>query len=299
LRTWPRSNTLDAVTQGRMIGKSGGELPSGFWQIFRWQPHPELAAHVRRYYGHFESSSRLVRRRELPSGEVALIISLGPHYQLVDPASGHSLRTLRTFVAGLDDTYSLVDSRIPGAAIQVDFSPLGGRRLLQLPMHLVSKRTTELNELFGSEADRLIEALYEAPNWQIRFVTLDNFLLSKLRRSEKPADEIHWAWRQLDLSRGAIPIHQITGRLGWTRKRLIKTFRNEIGIPPKALARVLRFQRALEELNSGKIISNPQLAVECGYSDQAHMIRDFKDFSGLTPVELLRLYSPEAGTIEV
>jgi hypothetical protein len=96
LRTWPRSNTLDAVTQGRMIGKSGGELPSGFWQIFRWQPHPELAAHVRRYYGHFESSSRLVRRRELPSGEVALIISLGPHYQLVDPASGHSLGTLRS-----------------------------------------------------------------------------------------------------------------------------------------------------------------------------------------------------------
>jgi AraC-like DNA-binding protein len=142
-------------------------------------------------------------------------------------------------------------------------------------------------------------ALYEAPDWQSRFVTLDNFLLSKLRRSEKPSDEIHWAWRQLDLSRGAISIQQITDRLGWTRKRLIKGFRNEIGIPPKALARVLRFRRALEELNSGNIISNPQLAAECGYSDQAHMIRDFKALSGLTPVELLRLYSPEAGTIEV
>jgi AraC-like DNA-binding protein len=287
------------VTQGRIIGKSGGELPTGFWQSFQWLPHPELAMHVRRYIGYFESSSQPVRRRELPSGEVALIISLGPHYQSIDPATGHSLGTLRTFVAGLDDTYSLVDSGIPGAAIQVDFSPIGARRLLQLPMHLVSKRTTELNELFGSEADRLVQELFEAPDWQSRFVILDNFLLSKLRRSAQPSDEIRWAWRQLDLSRGVIPIQQITGRLGWTRKRLIKAFRNEIGIPPKALARVLRFRWALEELNTGKITSNPQLAAGCGYSDQAHMIRDFKAFSGLTPVELLRLYSPEAGTIEV
>ncbi len=255
--------------------------------------------HIRRYNGYFESSSRLVRRRELPSGEVALIISLGPHYQLVDPVTGDSLGTLRTFVAGLDDTYSLVDSGIPGAAIQVDFTPIGARQLLQLPMHLVSKRTTELNDLLGREADRLIQQLFEAPDWHSRFVTLDNFLLSKLRRSEKPSDEIRWAWRQLDLSRGAIPIQQITGRLGWTRKRLIKTFRDEIGIPPKALARVLRFRRALEELNSGKIISASQLATESGYSDQAHMIRDFKAFSGLTPVELVRIYSPDAGTIDV
>ena len=65
-----------------------------------------------------------------------LICFLGPHYQLIDPASGNAWDS-PSFVAGLDDTYSLVDSRIPGAAIQVDFSPLGGRRLLQLPMHLV------------------------------------------------------------------------------------------------------------------------------------------------------------------
>jgi AraC-like DNA-binding protein len=287
------------VTDGRIISKAGGLLPCGYWQSFRWMPHPELALHIRGYNGYFESSSQRVRRRELPAGEVALIISLAPRWRSIDPVTGASIATLRAFVAGLDDTYSLVDSESSGAAIQVDFTPIGARQLLQLPMHLVSKRTTELTDLLGSQADLLVEQLAQAPDWHSRFVTLDNFLLSRIRRSERSPREIEWAWRQLDLSRGSIRVQKISEQLSWTRKRLVKAFRDEIGIPPKVLARVLRFRRALAEFNAKTIVDFSQLAVECGYSDQAHMIRDFKDFSGLTPVELVRVYSPDAGTIEI
>ena len=286
------------MTPGRIISKAGGELPGGYWQSFRWMPHPELALHIRGYIGYFESSSQRVRRRELPAGEVALIISLGPQWSSIDPVTGASIGTLRTFIAGLDDTYNLVDSEASGAAIQVDFTPIGARQLLQLPMHLVSKRTTELTDLLGSEADRLVEQLVEAPDWHGRFLTLDNFLLTRIRRYERSTREIDWAWRQLVLSRGSIRVQQISEQLGWTRKRLVKAFRDEIGIPPKVLARVLRFRRALAEFNAQQISDFSQVAAECGYSDQAHMIRDFKDLSGLTPVELVRLYSPDAGTIE-
>jgi AraC-like DNA-binding protein len=286
------------VSQGRIISKAGGELPYGYWQSFGWRPHPELALLVRRYNGYFESSSQRVRRRELPAGEVALIISLGPRWSLIDPATGASIGTLRTFVAGLDDTYSLVDSEASGAAIQVDFTPIGARQLLQLPMHLVSNRTTELTDLLGSEADRLIEQLVEARDWHCRFLILDNFLLSRIRRYQRSTREIDWAWRQLDHSQGAIRVQQISDQLHWTRKRLVRAFRDEIGIPPKVLARVLRFRRALAEFRAQAIVDFSQLAVECGYSDQAHMIRDFKDFSGLTPTELVRFYSAEAGMVE-
>jgi AraC-like DNA-binding protein len=286
------------VTPGRIISKAGGELPNGYWQSFRWMPHPELALRIRGYNGYFESSSQRVRRRELPSGEVALIISLGPRWRSIDPVTGAPVGTLRTFIAGLDDTYSLVDSETSGAAIQVDFTPIGARQLLQLPMHLVSKRTTELADLLGSQADRLVERLVEAPDWHCRFLTLDNFLLSRIRRYERSTREIDWAWRQLDLSRGSVRVEKIREQLGWTRKRLVKAFRDEIGAPPKLLARVLRFRRALAEFNAQKISDFSRLATECGYSDQAHMIREFKDFSGLTPTELVRVYSPDAGTVE-
>ena len=232
------------MTQGRIISKAGGAFPGGFWQSFRWSPHPELAPHVRGYSSYFESSSQPVRRRELPSGEVALIFSLGPQWRLIDPATGISIGTLRTFVAGLDDNCSLVDSEIPGAAIQVDFTPIGARQLLQLSMHLVSKRTTELTDLLGSQADLLVEQLVEAPDWHSRFVTLDNFLLSRIRGCKRSSREIDWAWRQHDLSRGSIRVQKISEQLGWTRKRLVKAFRDEVGLPPKVLARVLRFRRA-------------------------------------------------------
>jgi AraC-like DNA-binding protein len=165
-------------------------------------------------------------------------------------------------------------------------------------MHLVSKRTVELSDLFGSDANRLVEQLFEAPDWHSRFVMLDNFLLSKIRRAGKLASEVDWVWRQLEFSHGAVPIQGITEHLGWTRKRLIKAFRNEVGIPPKILARILRFRWALAQLSSGKVINVSQLAAECGYSDQSHMIRDFKAFSGWTPVELIRFYSPNTGFIE-
>lgn len=165
-------------------------------------------------------------------------------------------------------------------------------------MHLVSKRTTELTDLFGNAADRLIEQLAETPDWYTRFLRLDNFLLSRIRQYERSTGEIDWAWRQLDLSKGAIRVQKISEQLGWTRKRLVKAFRDEIGIPPKVLARVLRFRRALTAFNAKNVVDFSQLAAECGYSDQAHMIRDFKDFSGFTPVELIRVYSPDAGTIE-
>jgi AraC-like DNA-binding protein len=286
------------VNHGRIISKAGGVLPGGAWQNLRWMPHPELAVHVRGYSGYFESASQPFRRRELPTGEVALIISLGPHWRLVDPATGVAISILRTFVAGLDDTYSLVESGIPGAAIQVDFTPIGARQLLQVPMHLVAKRTTGLAELLGRQADQLLEQLFDAPDWHSRFVTLDNFLLSRISRSEKPTREINWAWGQLDLSQGSVPVRRISEQLGWSRKRLVKTFRDEIGISPKVLARVLRFRRTLRELNSRKILNFSGVAAECGYSDQAHMIREFKDFSGLTPVELIHAYSPDAGVVE-
>ena len=60
----------------------------------------------------------------------------------------------------------------------------------------------------------------------------------------------------------------------------------------------MRFRSALAEFNAQIIVDFSQLAAECGYSDQAHMIRDFKDFSGLTPAELVRAYSRDAGMVE-
>ena len=77
-------------------------------------------------------------------------------------------------------------------------------------------------------------------------------------------------------------IADITATLGWSRKRLVAGFREQVGVPPKTLGRVLRFHHALELL-SGTGGPAAEIAAACGYADQAHMIREFRAVSGLTP----------------
>ena len=215
---------------------------------------------------------------------------------MIDLWTGSSLGQRSTFVAGLDDGPALVDSTGGGMAMQIDFTPIGAHRALKIPMHLLSHRTTELSELLGSQADRLIERLFEAQDWQSRFWILDEFFLPRFSQSK--ATEIDWAWRQLANSNGRIPISLLNHKLGWSRKRLTKAFRENVGVPPKTLSRILRFRHALDELSVQRVASASVVAAECGYSDQAHMIREFVALSGSTPAELLKKYSSEGGIVE-
>jgi AraC-like DNA-binding protein len=284
------------VWNDRIIRVSRGVLPAGTWENVRARPHPDLAAYVREYQGYFEHSSQPLRRREMPSGDVSIIISFGNRYEMIDPRTGGSLGQRSTFVAGLDDGPALVDSTGGGMAMQIDFTPIGAHRALKVPMHLLAHGTTELSELLGTHADRLVERLFEARDWQTRFWILDEYLLPKISQSK--ATEIDWAWRQLENSRGLVPISLLNEKLGWSRKRLTRAFREYVGVPPKTLGRILRFRHALDELSSRRMMNASLVAAECGYSDQAHMIREFFALSGATPTELLKRYSSEGGIVE-
>jgi len=286
------------MSAARIIRISRGELPNGAWESVRSTPHPELAIYVRCYQGYFEASAQPVRRRELPSGDVALIISFGPRYQLIDPLSGGSLGTCCTFVAGLDDTYSVVDSTGAGVAMQIDFTPIGAHRVLQTPMHLLAHRTTELSDLLGSRADCLVEQLFAAPDWRSRFTILDAYLLSKIWGAPDVSREIGWVWRQLTINHGMTPISKLTGNLGWSREAVSqsvsRSYRRSAqdakqGSPVPACARGAWFPSA---------VNASLVAAECGYSDQAHMIREFSALSGSTPIELVRRYSADGGIVE-
>jgi AraC-like DNA-binding protein len=79
----------------------------------------------------------------------------------------------------------------------------------------------------------------------------------------------------------------LPAELGWSRKQLAARFRDEVGLTPKTAARVLRFQALLAGLRSGGTREWVDLALECGYFDQSHLVRDVRRFTGLTPTELV------------
>ena len=78
-------------------------------------------------------------------------------------------------------------------------------------------------------------------------------------------------------------VSEVAKLTGYSRRRFIELFNDEVGIKPKIFSRIQRFQAALELVKRASPVSWSEIALACGYYDQAHLIRDFQTFSGLTP----------------
>jgi AraC-like DNA-binding protein len=107
--------------------------------------------------------------------------------------------------------------------------------------------------------------------------------------------DLTWACERLQASAGQIRIDALATELGCSRKHLTIRFHREFGLPPKLFARILRFDHAVRRLRADRVSSWVDLAATCGYSDQAHMVRDFRSFAGSSPTSLLSRRLPNQG----
>jgi AraC-like DNA-binding protein len=245
---------------------------------------PRLRHRVDHYYGYAERTPGLTRQREPLSKGVVLIFGLGPELRLVDPAHSERPPTrLGSFVAGLDDSCAVIEHDGEMRGLQVDLTPLAARMIFQVPMHELARRTVALEDVFGREAPRLEERLFEARSWSERFEVVEAALWARLQAAEAPPPDVDWAWRRLADAHGQIGIEALAGELGCSRKHLAARFREHVGLPPKLVARMLRFRETVELLLSSPQSTIADVAARCGYYDQAHLDRDFRDFAGTTP----------------
>jgi AraC-like DNA-binding protein len=249
--------------------------PEWSWEIATAAPHPALHGRFGEYCGYTETGTPAVRR-EVPHAAVTLILNLGEPLRVDD-------RPYASFVAGLHDR--AVWTRHPGsqAGIQIDLPPLTAYGLLGVPVSELANAVVGLDDLLGRPAGELIARLADAPDWPARFTLLDRALADRLDRGPAAAPEVAWAWRQLYRTAGRISVADLAAGTGWSHRHLATRFRQQVGLSPKAYGRVLRFQRAMRRLGEAPLAD---LAASCGYYDQAHLNRDFRDLAGTTPTEL-------------
>ena len=188
------------------------------------------------------------------------------------------------FVGGLSDRPILTEFVGEASGIQVDFTPLGARRLLGLPMEELTNRVVAIGDVLGPRAPRLVERLQEMDGWAERFALLDAALLRRLAAGPEPAPEVAWTLRRLTQADGRLAIGALADEVGWSRRHLAASWRRDVGLGPKAVARILRFQRALRLVRDGHALADA--AYECGYADQPHLNRDFRALAGATPREV-------------
>lgn len=257
----------------------------GRWTLFRRKPRSALAHYVHEIQGYFEEGGEAIVRREVPSGVVPLILIFGPGFTLGERMHGTWRRLDRSFIAGLHQKHVLVGSAGRALCMQVDFAPWGARRFLRTDMAEIAERVIDLNEIAGGFADRLEERLADTGCWERRFAIVEDAILRRMGEAAGDA-LVAAAWRRLERTGGAIAIAQLAREFDCSRKHLAALFRRDAGLPPKIMARIFRFERAMEGLSANRYATLADLATDCGYADQAHFNRDFCDFAGETPRSL-------------
>jgi AraC-like DNA-binding protein len=268
------------------------ETATGWYESTRRLPRPEFRPYVSAYWGFEERSRRPVHRLEVPYPGVIVMIGFEGGVRIVpaevDPDRSPSHRS---FVAGLHVSAARTahDGRMHG--VELALTPIGARAFLGVPMHELASRAISLDDVLGARAVRLAERLHEAEGWPARFELLERELAARLADAV-PAREVAWAWSRLRATAGGVRVDEITGEVGWSRKRLGAAFREHVGLPPKVVARVLRFGHAVSLLRVDDRPEWGEIAHRCGYYDQAHFNRDFREFAGVTPTEFARRLSP-------
>ncbi len=262
------------------------ETESGSWTVARRAIAPALRPFVlTALEGWEQSRGTTTALREVPFPGVPLILNLGAPWEVEDPGAPTERRD--SFMAGLHVAPSVVRASAPAwACIELRLTPLGAHRILGLPMHELANRTVELDDLL-SRGHELPERLREAPSWAERFDLVEAFLARRLGEASPPSPGVEWSWQRLRRSGGRVSIGALAAELGWSHRRLIARFREQVGLAPKAAARVLRFDRAVAALDSPATPGLAEVAFDCGYFDQAHLNREFRELAGTTPTVFL------------
>lgn len=245
-------------------------------RVFR-SPHPGLAAHVLSYVAHDLPAAEPVSWQVTPLSVLTWVIDLeAPVRRGPDGAVPDSP------VLGLRDRPLLIGQAGGSRGIAVALTPLGASGLFGIPLRELANSIVAAADLLPPGS--LTEQLAEAADWPERFRLLDEYLVTRLVRGLELAAPVRYAWDRL--SAGPVRIAELADEIGWSRQHLNARFREQIGLGPKTVGRITRLNRTMALLDRASSLSWPEVAYRGGYSDQAHLIREFRALTGFSPTEV-------------
>ena len=271
------------------------EAEDAAWEAVLGRPDQRLRPYIAgTYNGWTERTSLIMRRREIAKVFVPVIVNFGPRFGVLSPGNpSRGMERFDTFVAGLHDCAAITEADLTSCCIQANLTPLGAWRLLGVPMIDIANRVVELEDILGPEIRRLRERLHDAKSWERRFALLDKFLLSRLASGPDTNPRVIAAMQRLERTGGGAAIGDIADEVDLSRRQLIGAFNEQIGLSPKVVARLIRFDRVVQRLQAGGTLA--EVALDAGYYDQPHFNREFRQFAGIAPGDFVRGQLPDNG----
>lgn len=234
-------------------------------------------------HGYAERGEAMDGLVEAASLTVPLIINFGGPFRIGLGRHPTQADRYASFAAGLFLGPVVMDSDGEAQCIQVNFTPLGGSRFFGLPMRELADRMVPIADLGDREIDRMAGRLGELNSWEARLDLAEAFVRARLHRSRATDPALDWAYARLLRSGGQVRMGAIGAKLGWSRRKVVERFRNDFGLPPKAIARIIRFNAAQAMAIETARPDWADIAAACGYADQAHLSREFSELAGSPP----------------
>lgn len=232
------------------------------------------------------------RERILPGGMMELTINLTDEPFLLYKTR-HDQRPQSIYgpmATGARSRYFVIDTTRPASILAVWFRPGGALAFFGASAAELHNLHLPLETLWGAAAHDLYCQLLEARTTPERFRILEHALLRRLTNAADRHRAIGYALANFCVVPQSRTVADVVSRIALSQTRFIQLFRDEVGMTPKLFCRIQRFQVALRLIARQPSRSLADVALTCGYYDQAHFINDFHAFAGITPTA----YNPQS-----
>lgn len=257
--------------------------PTMIYQTF--EPSEELRPFVKCFWI-LESPQEEIpqRQRIVPDGCMEMIFHYGDLYRQYVSAGEYIVQP-RCFVFGQITQQLEIEPEGLSGIFSIRFHPEGFLPFATWPVREMDNKAVSLEQLYEEEGVELEKKILAAAATPERIEIAEAFLLNRLQR----ADTIHTVIKStIDIiitGNGQLPVGQLSEQMKINRRQLERNFATAVGLSPKQLSKIIRLQAALRLLLSNQFTSLTALAYEGNYYDQAHFIKDFREFTGQTPRE--------------
>lgn len=255
------------------------------WEAVGAAPDARLAGLVCGYGGFAEAAPVPVVREELPAASLVLLLGLGEPICL-SRSTGSDPVQMQAALVGVSRTGVVAAHSGSQCVLEVELSPLAAMTVFGVTAAELADQIVELAELWP-HTPQLLDRVRAAAGWVDRFHLIEAAVATRCAQGQGVDPVVAGAWRQIVDSRGDLGMQVLYEQTGWSRRRLAERFRAELGLPPKALAGLARFQHAVDLMRRPGRPTLAEIALTCGYYDQAHFNREFRELGGRTPTEFL------------
>ena len=249
----------------------------------QYEPSLELQPFIKCFWSLKAPASPVAeKQRIVPDGCMEMIFHCGDLYeQFLD--DGKKILQPRSFVFGQITSPLEIAPKGASDIIAARFHPDGFSPFNSMPLSKMENKAISLNSLFNKEGLQLEEQVLTASENAKRIKIIEVFLLNKLKSPEVTDRIAKQSVEMLLKLNGQLSVDDLAAHLKINRRQLERKFSSTIGLSPKQLAKVIRLQATLKMLEKKQFTSLTSLAYENGYFDQAHFIKDFKEFTGMSP----------------